>query len=93
MPIRLGRFKAIRGWSANNLIDYGWFACTRNPNYLGEFLVYYSFACLSGHELPKKILAAIVVFVLVTRNVEEGEIVGEKEWCTRVLSEFVDVYS
>jgi protein-S-isoprenylcysteine O-methyltransferase Ste14 len=34
------------------LIQDGFFARTRNPNYLGEMLIYSGFAALSGHWLP-----------------------------------------
>lgn len=34
------------------LITDGFFARTRNPNYLGEMLIYGSFAALSGHLVP-----------------------------------------
>jgi protein-S-isoprenylcysteine O-methyltransferase Ste14 len=42
------------------LITDGLFARTRNPNYLGEILIYLAFASLSQHWLPFVILAAWV---------------------------------
>jgi protein-S-isoprenylcysteine O-methyltransferase Ste14 len=39
------------------LITDGLFARTRNPNYLGEFLIYLSLAILSQHWLPFAVLA------------------------------------
>lgn len=39
------------------LIRDGFFARTRNPNYLGEILIYSSFAALSMHWLPFVVLA------------------------------------
>jgi steroid 5-alpha reductase family enzyme len=41
------------------LVDYGFFARTRHPNYLGEMLIYGSFALVAGHWLPWLILAAV----------------------------------
>lgn len=43
------------------LIEDGLFSRTRNPNYLGEILIYVSFAILSWHWLPFVVLAAWVV--------------------------------
>ena len=34
------------------LIDYGFFAHIRHPNYLGEILIYSAFNLLSGHWIP-----------------------------------------
>lgn len=47
------------------LISEGFFARSRNTNYLGEILIYLSFALLSQHWLPLVILAffASVIFV------------------------------
>ena len=39
------------------LIEDGFFARTRNPNYLGEMLLYAAFALLAGHWLPWVVLA------------------------------------
>lgn len=41
------------------LITTGFFARTRNPNYLGEMMLYASFAMLVGHWLPWLVLAWI----------------------------------
>ena len=43
------------------LIEDGLFGRTRNPNYLGEILIYISFAILSWHWLPFVVLSAWVV--------------------------------
>jgi protein-S-isoprenylcysteine O-methyltransferase Ste14 len=45
---------------AKQLITDGLFARTRNPNYLGEILIYLAFASLSQHWLPFVVLAAWV---------------------------------
>lgn len=47
------------------LLDYGLWAKTRNPNYLGELLIYGSFALLAGHPVPWMILAFVVGAVWV----------------------------
>lgn len=39
------------------LIEEGFFAQTRNPNYLGEILIYLGFALLAMHWLPLVVLA------------------------------------
>ena len=39
------------------LISDGFFARTRNPNYLGEMMIYASFAIVAGHWLPWAVLA------------------------------------
>lgn len=50
---------------APGLITEGFFASNRNVNYLGEFLIYASFALLSMHWLPFTVLGAFVAFVFV----------------------------
>ena len=49
------------------LIEEGLFARTRNPNYLGEILIYTAFALMSLHWLPFLILAGWV-FGFFVRN-------------------------
>ena len=49
----------------NVLIDIGWFRYMRNPNYLGEFLIYFSFSLLTWHPLPVIILVCVVIMVWV----------------------------
>ena len=49
------------------LIEDGLFARTRNPNYLGEILIYLAFALLSWHWLPFVVLGAWV-FGFFLRN-------------------------
>jgi steroid 5-alpha reductase family enzyme len=52
------------------LITTGMFAYTRNPNYLGEILVYLSFALLASHELVYGFLAIVwgVLFMSLMMN-------------------------
>jgi protein-S-isoprenylcysteine O-methyltransferase Ste14 len=49
------------------LIEDGLFGRTRNPNYLGEILIYVSFAILSWHWLPFLVLAGWI-FGFFLRN-------------------------
>jgi steroid 5-alpha reductase family enzyme len=54
------------------LIDDGLFALTRNPNYLGEILIYSSFCILCWHWLPFLVLAAWV-FGFFLRNMQSKD--------------------
>lgn len=47
------------------LITEGFFARCRNPNYLGEILIYLSFAMLAMHWLPYAILAGFVLVLFL----------------------------
>lgn len=47
------------------LITDGFFARTRNPNYLGEMVLYASFAILAGHWLPSVILARVWLYLFL----------------------------
>jgi protein-S-isoprenylcysteine O-methyltransferase Ste14 len=47
------------------LIVDGFFARTRNPNYLGEMMLYASFAIVAGHWLPWVVLAWVWLFLFV----------------------------
>jgi protein-S-isoprenylcysteine O-methyltransferase Ste14 len=48
----------------SGLIEDGLFARTRNPNYLGETLIYISFAILSWHWLPFLVLGGWLCFFI-----------------------------
>jgi len=54
------------------LIEEGLFGRTRNPNYLGEILIYVSYALMSRHWLPFLILAGWV-FGFFLRNMLEKD--------------------
>ncbi|WP_394774804.1 DUF1295 domain-containing protein [Flavobacterium sp.] len=55
------------------IIDDGLFARTRNPNYLGEILIYASYALLSWHWLPFLILGCwILYFFKNMRNKDQS---------------------
>ena len=54
------------------LIEEGLFSRTRNPNYLGEILIYTSFALMSLHWLPFLILAGWV-FGFFVRNMRKKD--------------------
>jgi len=47
------------------LITEGFFSRVRNPNYLGEALIYYSFAMLSQHWLPFVIMTAVFALLFL----------------------------
>jgi len=50
----------------SGLITEGFFAHCRNPNYLGEILIYLSFAMLAMHWLPLLILAGFCFALFLT---------------------------
>ncbi|MEG4343060.1 DUF1295 domain-containing protein [Microcoleus sp. A003_D6] len=50
----------------SGLITEGFFARSRNTNYLGEILIYGSFAMLVQHWLPFLILAAFIAAIFIT---------------------------
>jgi protein-S-isoprenylcysteine O-methyltransferase Ste14 len=52
-------------FSPGQLITTGLFARTRNPNYLGELLIYLSFAVLALHWAPLLIVALFLVIVWI----------------------------
>jgi len=56
------------------LIDDGFFARSRNTNYLGELLIYLSFALLAMHWLPYAVLAgfALAVFLPNMRKKDQS---------------------
>ncbi len=54
------------------LIEDGLFGHTRNPNYLGEILIYLAFAILSWHWLPFCVLGAWV-FGFFLRNMRSKD--------------------
>jgi protein-S-isoprenylcysteine O-methyltransferase Ste14 len=54
------------------LIDDGLFGRTRNPNYLGEILIYGAFALLSWHWLPFLVLAGWI-FGFFLRNMRNKD--------------------
>lgn len=47
------------------LITTGWFARVRHPNYLGEMVLYASFAVVAGHWLPWLVLAWVWLVVFI----------------------------
>jgi len=49
------------------LITEGFFRRSRNPNYLGEILIYSSLAMLAQHWIPFAIVASIIAFVFLPR--------------------------
>ncbi len=55
------------------LITEGFFASNRNVNYLGEFLIYFSFSLLAIHWIPFAVLAAFVVFVFLPNMIRKDK--------------------
>lgn len=55
------------------LITTGFFARCRNPNYLGEILIYASFALLSMHWIPFVILGAFIAGIFVPNMRKKDE--------------------
>ena len=55
------------------LITEGFFARSRNPNYLGEILIYLGFALLSGHWIPLAILAVVTALVFVPNMLKKDK--------------------
>lgn len=58
--------------NGKGLIQSGLFSKTRNPNYLGEIMIYLSYATLSWHWLPFLILG-VWVFGFFVRNMLEKD--------------------
>lgn len=57
----------------SGLITEGFFARCRNPNYLGEVLIYFSFALLAQHWLPFLILTGVVVGIFIPNMRKKDE--------------------
>ena len=55
------------------LITEGFFSRTRNPNYLGEILIYSGFAILAQHWLPFVILGGFVTFLFVPNMLKKDK--------------------
>ena len=55
------------------LITEGFFSRSRNPNYLGEILIYLGFALLAQHWLPFVILGVVAILVFVPNMKKKDE--------------------
>ncbi len=55
------------------LITEGFFARSRNPNYLGEILIYVSFAMLAQHWIPFLILGAFFAGIFVPNMLKKDK--------------------
>lgn len=53
------------------LLTDGLWARVRNPNYLGEFLIYFSFCLLSMHWAPMTVLAFVVLTVWLPNMIKK----------------------
>ncbi|MFL1896326.1 DUF1295 domain-containing protein [Aquimarina sp. 2-A2] len=68
----------------SGLITEGLFSRTRNPNYFGEILVYFSLAMLSTHWLPFVVLTIFICFIFMKnmkqKDIHLSELSGFKEY-------------
>lgn len=63
------------------LIVDGFFARTRNPNYLGEMMIYASFAIVAGHWLPWLVLAWVWLGVFLPNMLrKDASMARYPEW-------------
>lgn len=63
------------------LIVDGFFARTRNPNYLGEMMIYASFAVVAGHWLPWLVLALVCLGVFLPNMLrKDARMARYPEW-------------
>lgn len=63
------------------LITTGWFARVRHPNYLGEMVLYASFAVVAGHWIPWLVLAWVWLVVFVPNMIgKEASMSRYPEW-------------
>jgi protein-S-isoprenylcysteine O-methyltransferase Ste14 len=63
------------------LIADGFFARTRNPNYLGEMMIYASFAIVAGHWLPWLVLAWVWLGVFLPNMLrKDASMARYPEW-------------
>jgi protein-S-isoprenylcysteine O-methyltransferase Ste14 len=63
------------------LIVDGFFARTRNPNYLGEMMLYAGFALVSGHWLPWLVLAWVWTGVFLPNMLrKDARMARHQEW-------------
>lgn len=60
----------------SGLITEGFFAKARNTNYLGEILIYGSFAMLVQHWLPFLILAAFIAGIFIPNMIKKDRSLG-----------------
>jgi steroid 5-alpha reductase family enzyme len=57
----------------SGLITEGFFARCRNPNYLGEILIYLAFAMLAMHWLPFVILVAFIAGIFIPNMLKKDQ--------------------
>jgi protein-S-isoprenylcysteine O-methyltransferase Ste14 len=62
------------------LITEGVFTYTRNPNFLGEILIYASYAVLANHWLGYLVLAYATLFFYARMHVKDASISRYPEW-------------
>lgn len=63
------------------LIDEGFFRYSRNPNYLGEIMIYFSFSLLVNHPIPYLIdLYVWSSLFVVNMKVKDASLKKKKGW-------------
>ena len=62
------------------LMTEGVFAYTRNPNFLGEIMIYSAYALLAGHWLGYMVLAYAVAYFYIRMLVKDASISRYPEW-------------
>ncbi|VEP12108.1 Steroid 5-alpha reductase [Hyella patelloides LEGE 07179] len=64
------------------LITEGFFSGSRNPNYLGEILIYLSYAMLTQHWLPFAILGAFTAGIFIPNMLKKDKSLSRYPECT-----------
>lgn len=64
----------------------GMFRYTRNPNFLGEILIYLAYALLAGHWLTWLVFAYAMLYFYTRMLVKDGSISRHPEWATYAAS-------
>jgi protein-S-isoprenylcysteine O-methyltransferase Ste14 len=75
----LQKYYIMKYRQKNSLIDNGFFKLTRNPNYLGEVMIYYSFAIIVQRWEYWFILWAIHSVVFLSRMLIKDKSLSKKE--------------
>jgi hypothetical protein len=81
----------------NQLITQGMNAYVRHPNYLGEMILYSSFALLSRRLLSFLLLAMVFAFIFIPLNLAKEESLSRyaefEEWKQSTGMYFPNIYS
>jgi protein-S-isoprenylcysteine O-methyltransferase Ste14 len=81
------KYYVLKHQKPRRLITNGMFALTRNPNYLGELLIYSSFNLLAQHWLPWAACALVWLMVflvnMLRKEAEMSQYPGHAAWVRR----------